>query len=173
MVHPPRKGCVLRCLACHAAMCSGSFCSAVTCGMPSWHVVWLFPLSCNSWGARLACGGTMLLDVGESARAHLVRSYAGTAAAAQQVAGLNAVWINHRHFNHMLGLPCRLAHRPRRRPPLLIIGGSLRNFILDIPLEVLKDRSTYCALTFLCMCAARHTAYDTNITIYKIQSRLT
>lgn len=84
-----------------------------------------FQCSCDLWGARLACGGGMLLDAGESAWAQLVRSYGGVAAAAQQVAGLAAVWISHRHADHMLGLPCLLAHRPRRCPPLLIIGGCL------------------------------------------------
>lgn len=105
----------------------------------------------------------MLLDAGESAWAQLVRSYGGTAAAAQQVAGLAAVWISHRHADHMLGLPCLLAHRPRRCPPLLIIGDCLLDLYLHLILILFvmylrgysEGRTTDCALSIVLPTLAR------------------
>lgn len=64
----------------------------------------------------------MLLDAGEATWAQLVRCYGGHAAAAAQVAALAAVWISHRHADHMLGLPAVLVARPPHAPPLLVIG---------------------------------------------------
>lgn len=76
----------------------------------------------NSSLCRLASGGGLLMDAGEGTWAQLVRCY-GPAGAAAQVASLAAVWVSHRHADHMLGLPALLAARPPSAPPLLIIGG--------------------------------------------------
>jgi ribonuclease BN (tRNA processing enzyme) len=71
---------------------------------------------------RLSSGGGLLLDAGEGCLAQLTRAY-GAAGAAAQVAALAAVWVSHRHADHMLGLPALLAARPPSAPPLLVIGA--------------------------------------------------
>ena len=71
---------------------------------------------------RMASGGGVLLDAGEATWAQLVRCYGGASAAASQVAALAAVWLSHRHADHMLGLPALLAARALAAPPLLVIG---------------------------------------------------
>lgn len=62
------------------------------------------------------------MDAGEATWAQLVRCYGGAAAAAAQVAALAAVWLSHRHADHMLGLPALLAARALAAPPLVVIG---------------------------------------------------
>jgi Beta-lactamase superfamily domain len=71
---------------------------------------------------RLCSGGGLLLDAGEGCLAQLTRAY-GAAGAAGQVAALAAVWLSHRHADHMLGLPALLATRLPSAPPLLVIGA--------------------------------------------------
>jgi ribonuclease BN (tRNA processing enzyme) len=39
-----------------------------------------------------------------------------------QVAALAAVWVSHKHADHLLGLPALLAARSWQAPPLIIIG---------------------------------------------------
>lgn len=71
---------------------------------------------------RLSSGGGLLLDAGEGCLAQLTRTY-GAGGAAAQVAALAAVWVSHRHADHMLGLPALLAARPPSAPPLLVMGA--------------------------------------------------
>ena len=62
-----------------------------------------------------------MLDAGEGVLGQLMRRF-GRGGALQQVAALAAVWISHKHADHLLGLPALLAARPRQAPPLIIIG---------------------------------------------------
>ena len=71
----------------------------------------------------MSSGGGLLLDAGEGCLAQLTRAYGVTGARAQ-VAALAAVWLSHRHADHMLGLPAVLAARPPSAPPLLVIGAQ-------------------------------------------------
>ena len=41
-----------------------------------------------------------------------------------QAANLPAVWLSHKHADHMLGLPGLLAARPASAPPLLVVGPA-------------------------------------------------
>ncbi|BDA43097.1 probable zinc phosphodiesterase ELAC protein 2 at C-terminar half [Coccomyxa sp. Obi] len=72
---------------------------------------------------RLRNGHGLLLDAGEGALGQLVRHY-GPAGATKQVDSLCAVWISHKHADHMLGLPGILQARSASSPPLLVIGPS-------------------------------------------------
>lgn len=42
-----------------------------------------------------------------------------------QLAALAAVWVSHKHADHLLGLPALLAARSRQAPLLIVIGAHL------------------------------------------------
>lgn len=92
-----------------------------SCSSPEYIVAPTDP-TCLSSHRRLASGGGLLMDAGEGCMAQLTRCYGG-AGAATQAAALAAVWLSHKHADHMLGLPGLLAVRPASAPPLLVIGA--------------------------------------------------
>jgi len=91
------------------------------CSSPEYIVAPTDP-ACLFSHRRLASGGGLLMDAGEGCMAQLTRCYGG-AGAATQAAALAAVWLSHKHADHMLGLPGLLAVRPASAPPLLVIGA--------------------------------------------------
>ena len=74
---------------------------------------------------RVGGGGGLMLDAGEGVLGQLVRRH-GRQGAQEVVAALAAVWVSHKHADHLLGLPALLAARPRQAPPLLVIGAPRR-----------------------------------------------
>ena len=92
---------------------------------------------------RLSSGGGLLLDAGEGCLAQLTRAY-GAGGAVAQVAALAAVWVSHRHADHMLGLPALLAARPPSAPPLLVIGAWLKLGQGTIRVHRQQPRTAWC-----------------------------
>jgi ribonuclease BN (tRNA processing enzyme) len=85
--------------------------------------------------ARFANGAGLLVDAGEGAHGQMCRHY-GRRRAARELAALAAVWVSHKHADHMLGLPALLAARAaaagRRAPPLLVVGpAALRDWLAE------------------------------------------
>ncbi|CAL5221692.1 g3928 [Coccomyxa viridis] len=72
---------------------------------------------------RFHNGRGLLIDAGEGVHGQLVRHY-GPVAAQQQVDRLCAVWVSHKHADHMLGLPGILSARSADQPPLLVVGPA-------------------------------------------------
>lgn len=78
----------------------------------------------------------LLLDCGEGSWGQLVRMY-GYNEAIKRLSSMKAVWVSHRHADHMSGILQILIQYPLGYPPLLIVGPwALRDWLQDAALPV-------------------------------------
>lgn len=93
---------------------------------------------------RMGFGRGLLIDAGEGTWGQLVRFF-GSSMAERVVNDLEAIWISHKHADHMLGILSIVKHRTASTPFHVVCPGQVHSWLEEVmPIQGSSCRLVHC-----------------------------